>query len=53
MKTLAIVIVILVVVVIPAVIVGTLFVWAAIRDGRYDRAVQRRLGIRRRTRLGR
>ena len=53
MNTLAIVIVVLVVVVIPAVIVGTLFVWAAIRDGRYDRDLQRRLGIRRRTRLGR
>jgi nitrogen fixation-related uncharacterized protein len=52
-NTLAIVIVILVVVVIPAVIVGALFIWAAIRDGRYDKAVQRRLGIRRRTRLGR
>lgn len=53
MNTLAIVLVVLVVVVIPAVIVGALFIWAAIRDGRYDRAVQRRLGIRRRTRLGR
>jgi hypothetical protein len=52
-NTLAIVLVVLVVVVIPAVIVGVLFVWAAIRDGRYDKAVQRRLGIRRRTRLGR
>jgi nitrogen fixation-related uncharacterized protein len=52
-NTLAIVLVVLVVVVIPAVIVGALFIWAAIRDGRYDRAVQRRLGIRRRTRLGR
>lgn len=29
------------------------FVWAAIKDGREDQAVQRRLGIRRRTRLGR
>jgi nitrogen fixation-related uncharacterized protein len=52
-NTLAIILVVLVVVVIPAVIVGALFIWAAIRDGRYDRAVQRRLGIRRRTRLGR
>jgi hypothetical protein len=52
-NTLAIVLVVLVVVVIPTVIVGALFIWAAIRDGRYDRAVQRRLGIRRRTRLGR
>jgi hypothetical protein len=30
-----------------------LFVWAAKKDGEEDRAVQRRLGIRRRTRLGR
>jgi hypothetical protein len=30
-----------------------LFVWAAVKDGREDQAVQRRLGIRRRTRLGR
>jgi nitrogen fixation-related uncharacterized protein len=52
-NTLAIVLVVLVVVVIPAVVVGALFIWAAIRDGRYDQAVQRRLGIRRRTRLGR
>jgi hypothetical protein len=28
-----------------------LFVWAAIQDGRKDRAVQARLGIRRRSRL--
>ena len=53
MDTVAIVILILLVVVIPAVIVGAMFVWAAIRDGQDDRALQRRLGIRRRTRLGR
>ena len=29
------------------------FVWAAMKDGEEDRAVQKRLGIRRRTRLGR
>ncbi len=29
------------------------FVWAARKDGEEDVAVQRRLGIRRRTRLGR
>jgi hypothetical protein len=40
-------------VVIPAAIAGALFVWAAIKDGQEDQAVQRRLGIRRRTRLGR
>jgi hypothetical protein len=37
----------------PAVFVGGLFVWAARRDGQEDRALQARLGIRRRTRLGR
>jgi hypothetical protein len=30
-----------------------LFVWAAIKDGQKDKAVQARMGIRRRTRLGR
>jgi hypothetical protein len=30
-----------------------LFVWAAIKDGQEDKAVQKRLRIRRRTRLGR
>ena len=44
---------VIVFVVVPAVVVGALFVWAAIKDGQEDRAVQRRLGIRRRTRLGR
>ena len=29
------------------------FVWAARKDGEEDRALQKRLGIRRRTRLGR
>ncbi len=33
--------------------VGWAFVWAARKDGEEDEAVQRRLGIRRRTRLGR
>lgn len=33
--------------------VGALFVWAARKDGEADRALQARLGIRRRTRLGR
>jgi hypothetical protein len=33
-----------------AVVIG-LFVWAARKDGEYDEATQRRLGIRRRTRL--
>ena len=35
-----------------ALIIG-LFVWAAVKDGQEDRALQARLGIRRRTRLGR
>ena len=30
-----------------------MFVWAAIKDGEDDRAFQKSLGIRRRTRLGR
>jgi len=30
-----------------------LFVWAAVKDGQEDKALQARLGIRRRTRLGR
>ena len=34
------------------VVVGA-FVWAAKRDGEEDKAVQKRLGIRRKTRLGR
>jgi hypothetical protein len=35
------------------VAVGVAFVWAARKDGEEDRALQKRLGIRRRTRLGR
>jgi nitrogen fixation-related uncharacterized protein len=34
-----------------AIVVGA-FIWAAKKDGEEDRAVQKRLGIRRRTRLG-
>ena len=30
-----------------------LFLWAAVKDGEEDRRLQARLGIRRRTRLGR
>jgi hypothetical protein len=36
-----------------AVAVIAIFVWAARRDGAEDRAVQKRLGIERRTRWGR
>jgi energy-converting hydrogenase Eha subunit B len=46
-------IVALVIVLVPLVLVGGVFVWAARKDGEEDRAVQARLGIRRRTRLGR
>lgn len=38
---------------IPLLIVGVMFIWAALRDGEEDKAVQKRLGIRRKTRLGR
>jgi urea transporter len=41
------------VLVVPLVVVGYFFVWAARKDGEEDRALQRRLGIRRKTRLGR
>jgi len=34
-----------------AVVIGA-FVWAARKDGEEDLAVQRRLGIRRKTRIG-
>ena len=38
---------------ISMIVVFAAFVWAARKDGEEDRAVQRRLGIRRRTRIGR
>ena len=41
------------VVVATAVLVLGLFIWGAVKDGQEDEATQRRLGIRRRTRLGR
>ena len=46
-------IVVAVLLLVPAVVVGAVFVWAAVQDGRDDRRLQSRLGIRRRTRLGR
>jgi hypothetical protein len=49
----AVALAVILIVVVPSAIVGALFVWAAIKDGQEDRAVQARLGIRRRTRLGR
>lgn len=35
------------------IVVAVAFVWAARKDGEEDRALQKRLGIRRKTRLGR
>ena len=46
-------VVLVLLILLPAVLVGGLFVWAAVKDGQEDRALQARLGIRRRTRLGR
>lgn len=37
----------------PVIFVGCLFVWGARKDGEEDKSLQARLGIRRRTRLGR
>jgi uncharacterized membrane protein (DUF485 family) len=36
-----------------AIFVAWLFVWAAKKDGEEDKALQKRLGIKRKTRLGR
>lgn len=46
-------ILVVILVAVPIIVVAVLFVWAARKDGQEDEAVQRRLGIRRRTRLGR
>ena len=46
-------ILVVVISVVSVLIVLAAFVWAARKDGEKDRATQRRLGIRRRTRLGR
>lgn len=53
MRTVLEVIIVVVLFAIPLAVVGVMFVWGAKKDGEEDRAVQRRLGIRRRTRLGR
>jgi hypothetical protein len=37
---------------VSVVVVLAVFVWGAKKDGDEDKAVQRRLGIRRKTRLG-
>jgi hypothetical protein len=52
MDVAALVIVLVVVVFTCAVVIG-LFIWGAVKDGEEDKAVQARLGIQRRTRLGR
>jgi hypothetical protein len=36
-----------------SVLVIAVFIWAAVKDGQEDKALQTRLGIRRRTRIGR
>ena len=51
--TVAAAILVVVLVLLAAAVVGAMFVWAAVKDGQEDKAVQARLGIRRRTRLGR
>jgi len=49
----AIAVVIVLIVVLNVALVGYLFLWAAVKDGEHDRATQRLLRIRRRSRLGR
>src|SRR5207247_8920961 len=44
---------VVVILIAPLAVILYLFVWAARKDGEEDRALQRRLGIRRKTRLGR
>jgi hypothetical protein len=46
-------ILILVISIVTIVVVGVAFVWAARKDGEEDRSLQERLGIKRKTRLGR
>ena len=52
MDIVAAVVIVLFVVVTGAVVIGV-FIWAAVKDGQEDKALQARLRIRRRTRLGR
>jgi len=47
----AVILVTLIVVFTTLAVIGA-FIWAAVKDGQEDRALQRRLGIRRRTRIG-
>lgn len=51
--TLAEEIIVVLLLVVPVVVLGYLFVWGARKDGEEDRELQRRLGIKRKTRLGR
>jgi hypothetical protein len=51
--TVALGVVLSMVALLSAGVVIAMFVWAAKRDGEEDRALQRRLGIRRRARIGR
>jgi nitrogen fixation-related uncharacterized protein len=46
-------ILLLVISIVSVVVVLAAFVWAARKDGEEDRALQKRLRIRRRTRMGR
>jgi hypothetical protein len=52
MDIVAAVVIVLFVVVTGVVVIGV-FIWAAVKDGQEDKALQARLRIRRRTRLGR
>jgi hypothetical protein len=51
--TLAAMVIVVAGVAFTAAVVFGAFIWAAKKDGDEDRATQKRLGIRRRTRLGR
>jgi hypothetical protein len=51
MDVAAVILVAVLVVLTAGVVIGA-FLWAAKKDGEEDKAVQERLGIRRRTRLG-
>ena len=52
MDIFAVVLIVVSVVVTAAFVIG-MFIWGAVKDGEEDKAVQARLGIRRKTRLGR
>jgi hypothetical protein len=52
MDVAALIVVAVIVLLTGSAVVG-LFIWAAVKDGQEDKALQARLGIRRRTRMGR